>query len=110
LSIAAATAGGITRDVLIGAIPPAALLDWRYLGVACLAGDLFGEISLLTKQPPTATCTAATDAKLFILPKRYLGEIVKRHPAVLSLMRKKARERLDRTVHSQKKLSASRQR
>ena len=38
LSIAAATAGGITRDVLIGAIPPAALLDWRYLGVACLAG------------------------------------------------------------------------
>ena len=29
LSIAAATAGGIVRDVLIGAIPPAALLDWN---------------------------------------------------------------------------------
>ncbi len=38
LSIAAATAGGITRDVLIGAVPPAALLDWRYLAAACLAG------------------------------------------------------------------------
>ncbi|MEX2124658.1 MAG: trimeric intracellular cation channel family protein [Woeseia sp.] len=38
LSFAAATAGGIARDVLIGAVPPAALLDWRYLAVACLAG------------------------------------------------------------------------
>lgn len=38
LSIAAATAGGITRDVLIGAVPPAALSDWRYLAVAGLAG------------------------------------------------------------------------
>lgn len=38
LSIAAAMAGGITRDVLIGAVPPAALQDWRYLAVACLAG------------------------------------------------------------------------
>ena len=31
LSFAAATAGGIVRDVLIGAIPPAAIQDWRYL-------------------------------------------------------------------------------
>lgn len=38
LSFCAATAGGITRDVLIGATPPAALESWRYLAVACLAG------------------------------------------------------------------------
>ena len=38
LSFAAATSGGIIRDVLIGAIPPMALIDWRYLTVACLAG------------------------------------------------------------------------
>ena len=38
LSFATATAGGITRDVLIGAVPPAALKDWRYLGVSMLAG------------------------------------------------------------------------
>ncbi|WP_411833835.1 trimeric intracellular cation channel family protein [Pseudoxanthomonas mexicana] len=38
LSCAAAVSGGIARDVLIGAQPPAALADWRYLGVACLAG------------------------------------------------------------------------
>jgi len=38
LSFAAATAGGITRDVLLGATPPVALVDWRYLGVSVVAG------------------------------------------------------------------------
>ena len=38
LSFAAATCGGIVRDVLIGATPPASLADWRYVGVSCLAG------------------------------------------------------------------------
>ncbi|MCC7498028.1 MAG: trimeric intracellular cation channel family protein [Bryobacterales bacterium] len=40
LSFAAATFGGITRDVLIGAIPPASVADWRYLAVSLLAGML----------------------------------------------------------------------
>lgn len=30
--------GGIVRDVLIGAIPPASFNDWRYLAVPLLAG------------------------------------------------------------------------
>lgn len=38
LSFAAANAGGMARDVLIGAVPPAALTDWRYLAVSLLAG------------------------------------------------------------------------
>ena len=38
LSFAAANSGGITRDVLIGAIPPGAVNDWRYLGVSLVAG------------------------------------------------------------------------
>lgn len=38
LSFATATAGGITRDLLIGAVPPAALRDWRYVGISILAG------------------------------------------------------------------------
>jgi uncharacterized membrane protein YeiH len=38
LSFAAATAGGIVRDALLGATPPVALVDWRYLAVASLAG------------------------------------------------------------------------
>ena len=38
LSFAAGTAGGITRDLLIGAVPPASIADWRYVVVAVLAG------------------------------------------------------------------------
>ena len=38
LSFVAANAGGIARDVLIGAVPPPALSDWRYLAVSLLAG------------------------------------------------------------------------
>jgi len=38
LSFVAANTGGITRDVLIGAVPPGAINDWRYLGVSLLAG------------------------------------------------------------------------
>ena len=38
LSFASASAGGIIRDLLIGAVPPAAISDWRYLAVSLLAG------------------------------------------------------------------------
>lgn len=38
LSFAAANAGGILRDLLIGAIPPAAISDWRYIVAALLPG------------------------------------------------------------------------
>ncbi len=38
LSFAAATAGGMLRDVLISAGIPAAIRDWRYVAVSVLAG------------------------------------------------------------------------
>ena len=37
LSLVAASAGGVMRDLLIGAVPPAALADWRYIAVSLLA-------------------------------------------------------------------------
>lgn len=40
MSFAAASAGSITRDVVIGAVPPAAISDWRYLAASVLAGLL----------------------------------------------------------------------
>lgn len=40
LSFAASTSGGIIRDLLIGAVPPSALQDWRYLAVSLAAGLL----------------------------------------------------------------------
>ena len=38
LSFAAGNAGGMTRDVLIGAVPPAAIAQWPYVAVSVLAG------------------------------------------------------------------------
>ena len=38
LSFAAGSSGGIARDLMIGAIPPAAIIDWRYVAVSMLAG------------------------------------------------------------------------
>jgi uncharacterized membrane protein YeiH len=38
LSFVASSFGGIGRDLLIGAVPPAALTDWRYLAVSLTAG------------------------------------------------------------------------
>jgi uncharacterized membrane protein YeiH len=38
LSFAAGNSGGIARDVMIGAVPPFAIRDWRYLAVSILAG------------------------------------------------------------------------
>jgi len=38
LSFAAGNSGGIARDVMIGAVPPSAIRDWRYTAVSILAG------------------------------------------------------------------------
>lgn len=38
LSFAAGNVGGMTRDVLIGAVPPAAIAQWPYVAVSVLAG------------------------------------------------------------------------
>lgn len=40
LSFVASSVGGIIRDLLIGAVPPAAISDWRYLAVSLAAGML----------------------------------------------------------------------
>jgi uncharacterized membrane protein YeiH len=40
LSFAAGNAGGLTRDLILGATPPPAIADWRYIGVSLGAGLL----------------------------------------------------------------------
>src|SRR5512146_1839955 len=50
LSYAAGNAGGIARDLLIGSVPPAAIIDWRYLAVSLLAGIVtFWRASLIDR-------------------------------------------------------------
>jgi uncharacterized membrane protein YeiH len=40
LAFVTAVGGGIIRDLLIGAVPPAAIRDWRYLGIAFLGAGV----------------------------------------------------------------------
>jgi uncharacterized membrane protein YeiH len=40
LGVITAVGGGIIRDVLLGAVPPATFVDWRYLTVAAAGGLL----------------------------------------------------------------------
>jgi uncharacterized membrane protein YeiH len=40
LSFVAGNFGGITRDILIGSLPPGGISDWRYLAVSLLAGAI----------------------------------------------------------------------
>ena len=40
LAFAAGNAGGITRDLLLGAVPPAAIAHWSYLAVSVAAGTI----------------------------------------------------------------------
>lgn len=66
LSFAAATFGGIARDLLVGATPPAALQDWRYLAVSLTAGALvFFWSSLIEKLRNPVRMLDATGLALF---------------------------------------------
>ena len=63
VAFTASTFGGISRDVLIGAVPPAALSDWRYLAVSLAAGLIvFFWSSIITRlrghilELPTIVC------------------------------------------------------
>ena len=61
LAFVAATTGGIIRDVLIGAAPPATLVDWRYLALSLCAGVLtFSWLPLIDRlQSPVQLFDAA---------------------------------------------------
>lgn len=66
LAFAASSFGGIGRDVLIGATPPAALMDWRYLAVSLAAGVIsFGWSALIEKFAHTVLLMDAAGLAFF---------------------------------------------
>lgn len=66
LAFAAATAGGIARDALLGATPPTALVDPRYLGVAALAAlATFYRVDLIERLRNPVQVTDAVGLGLF---------------------------------------------
>jgi CRP-like cAMP-binding protein len=49
-------------------------------------GDIFGEMSLLTRDPASATVTAQGNAILLRMPRESFQELVVTHPQILALV------------------------
>ena len=69
--------GGVIRDLMIGAIPPAVLTDWRYLSTATVAG-----IAVLAVEHRVAPAALAERGR-WLRGKLRLGDRVKLGPAYL---------------------------
>jgi hypothetical protein len=63
-------------------------------------GDFFGEISILTGQPRTATITTATPCELLELSRESLDSIIKTHPRVKEVLAEFHARRADSTVEA----------
>jgi CRP-like cAMP-binding protein len=56
-------------------------------------GDLFGEMSLLTNQPTTASVVALTDCFVLRLSKKNFDEVIMTHPQILEMVAQVSEER-----------------
>lgn len=79
--------GGALRDVLIGAVPPAALQDWRYLVVPVVAGLVtFRFHGALSRMERLVTVFDAAGLGLFCVTGALKGLAFGLHPAAAALM------------------------
>jgi acetate kinase len=58
------------------------------------SGDTFGEISLITNQPATASIVAVSKSFVFYLPRSDFSEIIMTHPQVLEHLSSLAEARM----------------
>jgi len=73
--------------VLHGAVQVATAKDRHPIELARLKeGDVFGEMSLLTRKPATATVTSQGNSILLRLPRENFQELVLTHPQILELV------------------------
>lgn len=88
LAFATSLAGGIIRDVLIGALPPNSLRDWRYGAVAFLGGAIvFFLHSLVQRVPGGVILTLdAAGLALFAVAGTEKALQYKMHPFVAVLL------------------------
>jgi cAMP-dependent protein kinase regulator len=62
------------------------------------AGDFFGEVSLLTGKPRTATAVATTDVRLASISREDIRGTVKEYPEILEIIKKHVKLRMDDTI------------
>jgi len=62
------------------------------------AGDFFGEVSLLTGKPRTATAVAASDVRLASIGREDIRGTVKEYPEILETIKKHVKMRMDDTI------------
>jgi CRP-like cAMP-binding protein len=73
--------------VLHGAVQVSTRREQGDVQLARLAeGEIFGEMSLLTRKPATATVTSSGNALLLRLPRENFQELVVTHPQILELV------------------------
>lgn len=61
-------------------------------------GSIFGEISMLTGAPPTATVTAISETELFEIRRDMLNQVARNHPSVPKVLADFAEKRMIRYV------------
>jgi uncharacterized membrane protein YeiH len=87
LSYAAGNAGGIARDLLIGAVPPAAISDWRYLAVSLLAGIVtFWRPSIIDRSRSPVLLFDAAGLGLFAVAGTQKALAFRLHPVMAALL------------------------
>lgn len=88
LAFATALGGGIIRDVLIGAIPPNSIRDWRYPATAFLGGTVvFLQSSFINRVPVSLVITLdAAGLALFAVAGAAKALDYKIHPFLAMLM------------------------
>ncbi len=60
-------------------------------------GDIFGEISVLTRSNATADVVAAGPGRVLRLPRQIFDEVILTHPQILELVAKLSEERMQTT-------------
>ena len=87
LAFVAGNAGGVTRDVLIGAVPPAAIKDWRYVAASLLAGAVtFMCYRHVTRLQPVVLLFDAAGLALFAVAGTQKALAVGINPFVSALL------------------------
>ena len=87
LSYVVGNAGGITRDLLIGAVPPAAISDWRYLAVSLLAGIVtFWQPSIIDRLRSPALLFDAAGLGLFAVAGTQKALVFGLNPVMAALL------------------------